>query len=682
MNLTTDNQKNLFELHPRSKSTPVNVCPFSKGRILVGRIENCNVVINHPSISAVHAVIEISNTGNKIYDMNSSAGTYVNNEKVISKVLHLGDTVKIGQFEFIFQYYVPADDLPPILDILEPSHGMASIASIPKLPERVPETVMRTSSPSAKTERPLPQAPIVKQDKHDNTPYIIYPLASDPKAEFSEYIFEDVDTLYPIFKYEIDKTAVEIIILKSDDIYSVDYLANKNTTYFLAGFGHKSEDVEFPYLPKNDKIPFIDIKNGSIMVNKLSDYEVMLLSDQKTSKPVKDSHSFSLGTEDIIVFKKQHLQIFVRNVSAPPKVKIPPFLRRDEEFRKYIWLMLIFLFIPILGILNFEPNREVEKEKAPEIIATILHKPTPLIEKPKPEIVKIEPKVEPKKPEPEKPKPVELKKEVVKPVTPKKVEQKVVKKVETMNGIKQAPKFQQVQKGTPSPPKVDQKKITTVMKASGAPGPGVVVKTISKGPVDVYRSADFKSSVSSLLAKGSTYQSANTAATGFVGGGAVTGSTFNSGSSTGSLKTADVAGRIGSLTGATVGKIDVSKGAEGLSDKRTIYTAGIPTETVVLGSMDPDLIRKILQDHIPQFRYCYQKELESQTDISGLIRLNFIIGASGHVTRAAVDGSASLPSSVKGCVANVLRGIQFPQPAGGGEVEVRQPINFQPKKLE
>jgi TonB family protein len=98
--------------------------------------------------------------------------------------------------------------------------------------------------------------------------------------------------------------------------------------------------------------------------------------------------------------------------------------------------------------------------------------------------------------------------------------------------------------------------------------------------------------------------------------------------------------------------------------------------------MDPDVIRRILLDHLPQFRYCYQKELErSGVEASGTVKLNFTIGASGHVSQAGIDGSSGLPSEVKRCVVGVLRGISFPEPQGGGTVEVKQPMNFYPKKI-
>jgi outer membrane biosynthesis protein TonB len=234
----------------------------------------------------------------------------------------------------------------------------------------------------------------------------------------------------------------------------------------------------------------------------------------------------------------------------------------------------------------------------------------------------------------------------------------------------------------PEPTKAGGSKPSQVKTQTAQPSQtraAVTAKT--NGPVDVYKSADFSSSVNTMLAKGGSLSSASTAsATG-------SSSDFGSGVATGagsgtSLQRAAVTTGGGSLTGAATGTLGTSKGAEGLSAKRAIYTAGIPSETVVLGAMDPDVIRRILLDNLPKFRYCYQSELErSGADAQGVIRLNFVIGASGHVSQAGVDEASNLPVPVKRCVVNVLKGIQFPEPRGGGSVEVKQPMNFYPKKL-
>ena len=126
------------------------------------------------------------------------------------------------------------------------------------------------------------------------------------------------------------------------------------------------------------------------------------------------------------------------------------------------------------------------------------------------------------------------------------------------------------------------------------------------------------------------------------------------------------------------GSYDRSTGAKGLSSKRGIDTTFIEPKTVVLGSMDPEVLRKILQEYLPQFRHCYQQELEADNeDLEGIIDLKFRITKSGKASRIKVKPKdASFSKRGTNCMAGVLKLIKFPKPKGGGVVDVRQPLNF------
>jgi hypothetical protein len=108
----------------------------------------------------------------------------------------------------------------------------------------------------------------------------------------------------------------------------------------------------------------------------------------------------------------------------------------------------------------------------------------------------------------------------------------------------------------------------------------------------------------------------------------------------------------------------------------------IKSSTIVMGMIDPDIIRNILRKNTPKFKYCYQKELDrsSSKDASNRIRLLFTISTSGSVSRAEIEGGSRLSSHVKDCFIDTLRAIQFPRPKDGGTVDVKQPFNFYPKQ--
>lgn len=679
MEIQKEKQQKMFELRPTNTQTKSRGGVFPKGRILLGRTESCDLIVNNDSVSAVHAVMEIYEDHARIYDMNSTNGTYVNDDKVVVKDVFPGDFVRLADVEFEFQEYSPEASLPPVLDALEPAHGEASV--------KVPPPVLPEAPPA--TTKTLPKAaPAVSVE----VPSIVYPLAADPKAEFSEYIFEDKEVLYPIFKYESTKQAVEVIILFKDQVFSVDYLPEGKQTYYIVGVLNKEDELEFPYLGKNERFPFVEVRGTSAVVHTLPGFDVFLLSDNKKNTG-HVSTDIELNGQDILRLQKGDLQIFVRNVQAPPKVAHAPILKRDPEFRKYLALFLMIVAFITVGFNVIEiPEDERKDEEAPERLATILYKQrltiseNPLVEKtdkaPKvaqkaPNKSAVEKKSEPeKKPEVKKPDVMTTKSQDKKPDPGKKTapEKKIVKQGTTPVTKPDNRKFD------PAPAKSTTTKTTAA--ATKTPPAYAQVESKSLGHVEVYKSADFSSSVSSLVAKGGSLSGVKTQGPAGAGTGSLTGAASGVVGGTGTVKTSTMTTNQGSLVGAASGSLGESKGAEGLSAKRMIYTAGIPSETVVLGSMDPDVIRRRLMEFLPQFRSCYQRELEQRgAEINGTIKLNFVIGSTGHVTKAGIDGSTPLPRDVSSCVVNVLRGITFPEPLGGGTVEVKQPMNFQPKKI-
>ncbi|MFA5583780.1 MAG: FHA domain-containing protein, partial [Bacteriovoracaceae bacterium] len=191
MNTEKQKQSQMFELFPTSSNVKVRGGVFRVGRILLGRSETCDLMVASDSVSAIHAVMEIFPTKAILYDMNSTNGTFVNGDRIVTKELYPGDHFQLAGIDFEYRVYNAATALPPVLDVLEPMEGKASVKTPPK----------------------VPVAPSLTVSDELDLPSIVYPLAADPKAEFSEYIFEDQKDIYPIFKYQTSKQAVEVIIL-------------------------------------------------------------------------------------------------------------------------------------------------------------------------------------------------------------------------------------------------------------------------------------------------------------------------------------------------------------------------------------------------------------------------------------------------------------------------------------
>lgn len=137
----------------------------------------------------------------------------------------------------------------------------------------------------------------------------------------------------------------------------------------------------------------------------------------------------------------------------------------------------------------------------------------------------------------------------------------------------------------------------------------------------------------------------------------------------------------GTGLGTGKGSKDFGEGLKGTGAKKGIMVGEVSTKTIVMGSIDPDLLRKILQEYLPQFRHCYQREIEKASDkFKGIVDLEFTIGKNGSVTKTDIKArEGGFTNQGINCLSSILRVIKFPEPKGGGMVDVRQPLNFYPE---
>jgi pSer/pThr/pTyr-binding forkhead associated (FHA) protein len=80
---------------------------MDKEEFVIGRLPQCDLVINEETISARHAKIIQKENHFEILDLNSTNGTFVNGAKIDKKTLRTDDKVKFDVYEF--QFINPAD---------------------------------------------------------------------------------------------------------------------------------------------------------------------------------------------------------------------------------------------------------------------------------------------------------------------------------------------------------------------------------------------------------------------------------------------------------------------------------------------------------------------------------------------------------------------------------------------
>src|SRR5262249_44790042 len=98
-------------------------------------------------------------------------------------------------------------------------------------------------------------------------------------------------------------------------------------------------------------------------------------------------------------------------------------------------------------------------------------------------------------------------------------------------------------------------------------------------------------------------------------------------------------------------------------------------QPIVMGSLDKEIIRRVMQQHQAQVRYCYERELQRSANLAGKLVGKFVIGAAGTVQQASVE-SQSIGDEVSNCVIDKVKTWLFPHVAGGGVVVVSFPWTF------
>jgi len=101
-------------------------------------------------------------------------------------------------------------------------------------------------------------------------------------------------------------------------------------------------------------------------------------------------------------------------------------------------------------------------------------------------------------------------------------------------------------------------------------------------------------------------------------------------------------------------------------------------KAAVKGSLDKDIIRRIVRAHINEVRYCYNKALVKDPALSGRVSIKFTIAGTGSVTESDIASETLSDGAVAKCIAKAVKRWKFPKPSGGGNVVVTYPFVLEP----
>jgi len=85
------------------KDRPVHRIVVYEGKpMVIGRTSEADVNLDNPSISRIHAVVELENGQDYLTDTDSTNGTWVNGKKITERTpITQNDEIKIGKFTLV-----------------------------------------------------------------------------------------------------------------------------------------------------------------------------------------------------------------------------------------------------------------------------------------------------------------------------------------------------------------------------------------------------------------------------------------------------------------------------------------------------------------------------------------------------------------------------------------------------
>lgn len=638
---------------------------LNKERIVIGSVESADVRLSGPGISPIHAVLEMTRTAAGepsaiIYDLASDTGVKVNGAPAVTQILKSGDKLTIGGHVLGFS----------MGDIA------SSLAQIPR--ERVRESGGRK-------------------------------LIQDPGEDLSPLMLESEHDVREIFDYRpAQKRALEVVMSWHGTILDVEHFVKEKAVTIGTA---RTSDFGIP--------PLLSAKRYAIVTRRGEDF-VLNLDDRmkgvlqrkgglENLEQVRAQGSeVVIGNDDFAKVSIGDVDFYMSYTAAPPRLKGGNWFERDALLWKVLGASLALTGVTVNLLLGARVPQDLEAEKLPERLATILYQPEKFARKWNPETGVTEaPKVEKvvqKKPEPTpvktvkvdlKPNPNNVNKEVPKEMKVSEVKPgggKNAGKTGKSPGQKEAKegkgaraKGKEGTRGSKTAKVKEAKPQDKAMRPSpqGGQGSGGSTSQVSGiGNVDFLKGgaakiADLLSSSSEKLGKGGERLKGFGGFTTQGGGGLAL-----SGSGKGGGGTADSLGGLADK-GTGGGKIGTGKGAAGTGSgivggqARVAIRSGGPEEAVVMGTIDADAVERALLAHRDEFRLCYEKEINAETpNLAGRVHTSFVIGTSGRVSQAGIESTTLKHPNTERCILSVIRRIDFPIPKGAGVVQVTYPFKF------
>lgn len=94
------------------------------------------------------------------------------------------------------------------------------------------------------------------------------------------------------------------------------------------------------------------------------------------------------------------------------------------------------------------------------------------------------------------------------------------------------------------------------------------------------------------------------------------------------------------------------------------------------GELSKDEIQRVINSHVGEIQYCYEKQLRGNAGLAGRVVLEWTVTSTGSVTVVKVSTSSLSSADATNCMIDRVKKWKFPKPRGSGNVTVVYPFVF------
>lgn len=612
----------------------VSAKDYDRDIIKIGRLSSAHLCLDDEKVSRIHSVIEVAPDGSlSIIDMGSVEGTFVNGKRVNKGVIAFGDEIRVGNTTIkVEQAMVGA--VMPVAPTIAPVVTMpVQVAAPPPPPVTAPPVAPAVVA--AARQVPVPQAPLVPPPAPVAAPVLDEETGASVRARPRRRKGTGPLGLELRFLWG-DKNVGEFFLHPNvEKTFTVGSVKGVNFEMGEGKFGLPSfELVRFG--KAGATLRFTSKMNGELQ--RRSGDELMSLADAKKQGVASEDNgalSVTLANDDFAWVDLGGIVVEVFFQPQPKAVFVP--FSESVDFT-VLNIFLVCFFLASLFVIS-AANRDAEGDAFDDELNSNQSRMAKLLIKP----------------------PENQKNPILEKFEKKKDAGEIAQKHKGDDGKmgkRDGPPrtAHAAPKGDPS--NKDQARLLMAKVFGGSSG-GISTVFGHQG-----LGGELKSAMGNMFgaAPGDAAGLGGLGLRGSGSGGGGVGDTIGIGG-IGTHGRGGGTGGYGAGVGVLGGKKDVDIGITS-------------SEPMVVGSLDKELIRKVIHANRGQIRFCYDSQLNRFPNLNGKVAIRFMISPEGTVKQATVAQTTVNNAELEACVAGRVHTWIFPKPKGGGMVVVTYPFIF------